>query len=179
MHPAPQYSLELTDYELIEMANSLEVEWIGTRSFEEAQKNKLESGSSEQQLSRAEKKHLDTMFLTRSQRRTLELRVSKTWKRDLPHVQMPLWCVQFSDEALVVLAKRMGIKWNGPRAQPNEKVRMMWAHMDRDASGELDLEELQAGMALSGLDSSDTAVHQIMLKGDEDCDGKDIQARVP
>ena len=172
MHPAPQYSLELTDYELIEMANSLEVEWIGTRSFEEAQKNKLESGSSEQQLSRAEKKHLDTMFLTRSQRRTLELRVSKTWKRDLPHVQMPLWCVQFSDEALVVLAKRMGIKWNGPRAQPNEKVRMMWAHMDRDASGELDLEELQAGMALSGLDSSDTAVHQIMLKGDEDCDGK-------
>ena len=48
----------------------------------------------------------------------------------------------------MVLAKRMGIKWNGPRAQPNEQVRTMWAHMDRDASGTLDKDELQRGMAM-------------------------------
>jgi Ca2+-binding EF-hand superfamily protein/CubicO group peptidase (beta-lactamase class C family) len=176
LHPAPQYSLELTDYEMIELANTLDVPWEGIKSYTEAQQAKAtrgqDDGEDPPKRTRAEKKRMESLFLTRSQRRTLEQRVSKTWKRDLPHVQMPLWCVQFSDTAIVVLAKRMGIKWNGPRAQPNEKIRQMWAHMDRDASGELDKEELQLGMATSGMNSTDGAVAQLMRSADEDGDGK-------
>ena len=175
LHPAPQYSLELTDYEMIELARTLDVPWEGTKSYEEAQEAKFQRGADGDDppnRTRAEVKRMQSLFLTRSQRRTLEQRVSKAWKRDLPHVQMPLWCVQFSDTAIVVLAKRMGIKWNGPRAQPNEQVRRLWAHMDRDASGELDREELRLGLATSGMDSRDGAVAQLMRSADEDGDGK-------
>jgi hypothetical protein len=101
MHPAPQYSLELTDYEMLELADTLEVPWNGTRSYEEAQQKRMDERNEAKVYTRAEAKRLDQLFLTRSQRRTLEQRVSRTWKRDLPHVQMPLWCVQFSDTAIV------------------------------------------------------------------------------
>ena len=71
---------------------------------------------------------------------------------------MPLLGIQYTDQALVALAKRMGVKWSGPKANPDEKIRALWARMDRDASGELDAAELRAGLSAARMDASEAGM---------------------
>eukprot|EP01052_Picozoa_sp_SAG31_P020305 SAG31_NODE_1520_length_8024_cov_7.506625_2_plen_528_part_00 len=171
-HTPPQYSLELTDTELLDLAQELGVIWTGIRTFAEAEAARTAGAPRRQKYTRQEKKLAESMFLTRTQRRALESRVAKIWMTDIKRVRMPILCIQYSDHALVALAKRMGIKWSGPQSNPDDNIRALWARMDRDASGELDASELRDGLSAAKMDSSTAGVQKVFSSADQDGDGR-------
>ena len=67
----------------------------------------------------------------------------------------------------------MGVKWSGPQSNPDEGVRGMWARMDRDASGELDAQELRDGLSAARMDvASEGGVDRVFERADQDGDGR-------
>eukprot|EP01052_Picozoa_sp_SAG31_P001699 SAG31_NODE_57_length_29727_cov_12.584568_20_plen_170_part_00 len=74
-----------------------------------------------QELARHEGGALRTSsyFLTRQQRRELELQVELGFKREKPHVRMPQLSLKYTDKSLLDMANTMeGILYNGPRKPP-------------------------------------------------------------
>eukprot|EP01051_Picozoa_sp_SAG22_P017035 SAG22_NODE_2538_length_2464_cov_1.120930_2_plen_329_part_01 len=110
--PAPYWSIEFTDRRLLECAEGeLDVEWDGPKTRRE----NLE------ELARHEGGALRTenYFLSRPQRRELELQVELGFKREKPHVRMPQLSLKYTDKTLLELANTMdGILFTGPSKPP-------------------------------------------------------------